>query len=48
MNECLGWTGNGSCDGGDIGRGKVNIINYVIDVKKATNHFKRATKEQPS
>lgn len=21
MNECLGWTGNGHCDGGDIGSG---------------------------
>ncbi len=36
MNECLGWTGNGSCDGGDIGSGTANIFNYVVDVKKAT------------
>jgi len=36
MNECLGWTGNGSCDGGDIGRGTANIVNYVVDVEKAT------------
>lgn len=36
MNECLGWTGNGFCDGGDIGSGTANIVNYVIDVKKAT------------
>lgn len=36
MNECLGWTGNGSCDGGDIGSGTANILNYVIDVEKAT------------
>jgi predicted DNA-binding WGR domain protein len=35
MNECLGWTGNGSCDGGDIGSGTANIFNYVIDVNKA-------------
>lgn len=36
MNECLGWTDNGSCDGGDIGSGTVNIFNYVIDVETAT------------
>lgn len=35
MNECLGWTGNGSCDGGDIGSGTANIFNYVIDPVKA-------------
>jgi predicted DNA-binding WGR domain protein len=35
MNECLGWTGNGLCDGGDIGSGTANIINYVVDVEKA-------------
>lgn len=35
MNECLGWTGNGSSDGGDIGSGTINIFNYVIDVDKA-------------
>lgn len=35
MNECLGWTGNGSCDGGDIGSGSTNVFNYVIDVDKA-------------
>lgn len=36
MNECLGWTGNGSCDGGDIGSRTANIFNYVVDVEKAT------------
>ncbi|MGG3235045.1 WGR domain-containing protein [Priestia flexa] len=36
MNECLGWTGNGFCDGGDIGSGTANIVNYVIDPEKAT------------
>lgn len=37
MNECLGWTGNGHCDGGDIGEGKANIFNYVIDLDSAIN-----------
>ncbi|MGE6257484.1 hypothetical protein ACQKCU_06155 [Heyndrickxia sporothermodurans] len=36
MNECLGWTGNGFCDGGDIGSGTANIFNYVVDVEMAT------------
>lgn len=36
MNEWLGWTGNGSCDGGDVGSGTANIFNYVVDVEKAT------------
>ncbi|WP_017381918.1 hypothetical protein [Paenisporosarcina sp. TG-14] len=35
MNDCLGWTGNGSSDGGDIGSGSTNVFNYVIDVQRA-------------
>jgi len=31
MNECLGWTGNGHCDGGDIGSGSMNIWCYVVN-----------------
>lgn len=31
MNECLGWTGNGHCDGGDIGSGSINIFCFVVD-----------------
>src|SRR5262249_17209940 len=30
-NETLGWTGNGHCDGGDIGGGVANVFCYVID-----------------
>ncbi|WP_367614638.1 hypothetical protein [Shouchella miscanthi] len=36
LNECLGWTRKGACDGEDIGSGTANIFNYVIDVEKAT------------
>lgn len=36
IDECLGWTGNGACDGGDIGSGAANIFNYVVNVEKAT------------
>lgn len=35
MDQCLGWTGNGHCDGGDIGSGTMNIFCYVIAVEKA-------------
>lgn len=31
LDECLGWTGNGHCDGGDIGSGTMNIFAYVVD-----------------
>ena len=31
LDECLGWTGNGHCDGGDIGSGTINAFSYVID-----------------
>ncbi len=35
MDEALGWSGNGQCDGGDIGSGTINIFTFVIDVDKA-------------
>lgn len=31
LNECLGWTGNGHCDGGDIGSGTINAYSFVVD-----------------
>lgn len=31
FNECLGWTGNGRCDGNDIGSGTLNIFSVVVD-----------------
>jgi hypothetical protein len=31
FNECLGWTGNGHCDGNDIGSGSMNIFSLVVD-----------------
>jgi hypothetical protein len=31
LNECLGWTGNGHCDGGDIGSGTINAFSFVVD-----------------
>ncbi|PEC10045.1 hypothetical protein CN639_28805 [Bacillus toyonensis] len=34
MDEALGWTGNGYCDGGDIGSGTINIYTFVVDINK--------------
>ena len=31
FDECLGWTGNGHCDGNDIGDGSMNIFSDVVD-----------------
>ncbi len=31
INDCLGLTGNGDCDGGDIGSGTINAFSYVVD-----------------
>jgi hypothetical protein len=31
MNECLGWTGLGNCDGQDIGSGTLNVFCDVVD-----------------
>jgi hypothetical protein len=36
FNECLGWTGNGFCDGNDIGSGCLNIFSIVVDPGLAT------------
>ncbi len=32
LNETLGWTGLGNCDGGSIGSGTMEVCNYVVDV----------------
>ena len=31
MNEMLGWTGLGNCDGGSIGSGTMEVCCYVVD-----------------
>ena len=31
MNDTLGWTGLGHCDGGSIGRGTMEICCFVVD-----------------
>lgn len=36
MNETLGWTGVGHCDGGSIGSGTMEVCCLVVDVAIAT------------
>ena len=31
LNETLGWTGLGMCDGGSIGSGTMEVFSYVVD-----------------
>ena len=31
LSGCLGWTGNGHCDGNDIGSGTLNLFSFVVD-----------------
>lgn len=36
LNDCLGWTGLGHCDGNEIGNGVINVFSYVVDAKVAS------------
>jgi len=35
MNETLGWTGLGACDGGSIGSGSMEVCCFVVDFNAA-------------
>ena len=35
MDETLGWTGLGHCDGGSIGSGTMEVSNFVVDFEIA-------------
>ena len=35
MNETLGWTGLGACDGGSIGSGSMEVCCFVVDFDTA-------------
>jgi hypothetical protein len=35
LNELLGWTGNGHCDGGSIGSGTMDVCCFVVDFETA-------------
>jgi hypothetical protein len=45
FNECLGWTGNGRCDGNDIGSGTMNVFSYVIDAELAVETMVAALRQ---
>jgi hypothetical protein len=42
MIECLGREGLGSCDGGDLGSGSMNVFCFVKDVEQALPVIVRA------
>lgn len=46
FNNCLGWTGNGHCDGGDIGAGTMNIFCYVVDKNIAIHTILEVLEEE--
>jgi len=46
LNECLGWTGNGHCDGGDIGSGTINAFCFVVDPHVAASTIVAALKKR--
>ena len=45
MNETLGWTGLGHCDGGSIGSGTMEVCCYVIDYEIAKSVIAQDLKE---
>ena len=42
MDETLGWTGLGACDGGSIGSGTMEVCNYVVDFELAKSVIEKA------
>jgi hypothetical protein len=42
MNETLGWTGLGFCDGGSIGSGSMEVCNFVVDFNLAKSVIEAA------
>ncbi len=45
MNETLGWTGLGYCDGGSIGSGTMEVCCFVIDFEVAKKVIENDLKE---
>lgn len=46
FNNCLGWTGNGHCDGGDIRSATMNIFCYVVDKNIAIHTILEVLEEE--
>ncbi|MBL4850050.1 MAG: WGR domain-containing protein [Planctomycetes bacterium] len=47
INECLGWTGNGRCTGGDIVRASINLYAEAIDAAAAAKSIADALEANP-
>ncbi|WP_084420603.1 hypothetical protein [Henriciella litoralis] len=47
LNETLGWTGLGYCDGGSIGSGTMEAICFVVDVDQAKSVISDALEDTP-
>jgi hypothetical protein len=47
FNACLAWTGNGYCDGNDIGSGEMNLFCVVVDPKLAAKTIVAELKKKP-
>ena len=45
LTECLSWTCNGFCDGGDLGSGEMNLYCLVLDPDAAKNTLVSALKK---
>ena len=48
LNECLGWTGNGMCDGGAIGSGSMSVFSYVCLLYTSPSPRDLSTSRMPS
>ena len=46
LNECLGWTGNGHCDGGDIGSGTINSYSFVVSPQAACDTIVKELRDE--
>ncbi len=47
MNETLGWTGLGECDGGEIGSGTMEVCCFVVDFAIAQRVIEADLKDTP-
>jgi hypothetical protein len=47
LNECLGWTGNGHCDGNEIGSGEMEVFAVVVDPKLGAETIIAELKKKP-
>lgn len=47
MNETLGWTGLGDCDGGEIGSGTMEVCCFVVDFDIAKRVIAADLKDTP-